>query len=184
MNAYLLFFLVLISSSVSSQNNERDQKIYALFDNTVNQINTKLSYGTVYKEKYIKKIKENHNFFVTDQFKKGSINYRGEVFCNVFLKYDIVDDFIVLKILNLDGYVSIVPEKELVKSFQIEDRSFIKTEEYGFVENVFKNDGFQLLKKHLKFVKENQDDKYIHHTFKIEKETFVEIIDKAKIRNL
>lgn len=167
----LLTFFCLTSFSALSQNNSK-ALFYTSFDNTIGQNNTPLSYGVIYKEKYIRRFKNNHNFFLNDQFKKGSIFYRNESFYNVELKYDIVDDFVIVRIRNQKQIISIIPEKKLIKTFQIGDLKFINTK-LGFIEEVTVNDKFSIYKKYKKISHENFDQSYKQHTFKEKKAQFL-----------
>ncbi|WP_075341286.1 hypothetical protein [Tenacibaculum agarivorans] len=174
MKKLTIFFLsVLFLQNLLSQDTKQHELLYSLLDNTINNVNTKLSYGTVYKEKYIKRSKETHNFFKTNVFQKGSITYRNEIFYNVFIKYDIVDDYVVLKISNLNQHISIIPEKEFVENFKIGATSFIKTKPYGFIEKIASNKHYSLFRKHRKVSKDNQDKNFVHHTFKKEKDLYI-----------
>ncbi len=168
-----LFFILILYNYIFSQKDNTNKLFYSLFDTSISNVNTKLSYGTAYKERYIKKTQKNHNFFRTSKFKKGSINYRNEYFYDVAIKYDLVNDIAILKISNLDQHISIVPEKNLIKSFQIDEISFVNTNKYGFLEEILVQKEFSILKKHQKTSKENIDDNYVYHTFKKKKDQFV-----------
>ncbi|CAM1344640.1 hypothetical protein [Tenacibaculum amylolyticum] len=169
----LLTFFFVISFSALCQNNSQSL-FYTSFDNTIGQSNTPLSYGTIFKETYRKRFKDNHNFFLNNQFNKGDILYRGEPYYNVQLKYDIVDDFVVLKITNQKQAISIVPDKELIKTFRIGNFKFVNTNtELGFLEEVALQDNFTVYKKHQKTSKENNDRDYRYHTFKKKKEEYL-----------
>ena len=144
----------------------QDNSLFTEFDNIVGINNTKLSYGVIYKEKYRKKFRDNHNFYIDDTFKTGSVFYRNQEFKNVELKYELVDDFIVVKINNQEQQISIVPEKTLVKRFSLENTSFIYSNSYGFLEELLVKEQFSVLKKHQKTAKENRDADYRYHTFR------------------
>ncbi|WP_299627954.1 hypothetical protein [uncultured Tenacibaculum sp.] len=168
-----IFFLNLfIIQSLLSQEQKPEQQLYSFLDNTINNVNTKLSYGDVYKEKYIKKTKNNHNFFDSSTFKKGSIIYRNEVFYDVLLKYEIVDDYVIIKLSNLKQNLSIIPGKRFVESFQIDTISFINTKQHGFLEVINSNKHFSIFRKHTKVRKDNNDNRFIHHTFKKKKDLY------------
>ena len=167
----LLSTLVVLFSCflVSGQ----DQSLHEDFDKIVSVNNTKLSYGVIYKEKYRKKDKDNHNFLIDENFKKGSVLYRNQKFNNIDLKYELVDDFIVVKINNQEQQISIIPEKTLVERFVIENRSFIYSEDYGFLEELLVRDQFAVFKKHQKSVRENRDADYRYHTFRKKENTIL-----------
>ncbi len=159
-------FLLLTTSVLYSQDKNIDNLFYSSFDNIIGQRNTKLSYGFVFKEKYRKRFKDNHNFFLNDQFKKGNIHYRGELFYNIGLKYDLVEDLLILKISNNEQLISVIPEKKNVLYFLLDNLKFVHTKKLGFLEEVIETKNFSIFKKHKKNVKENKDEKFIYHTFK------------------
>ncbi len=144
----------------------QDESLYSQFDKIIGPNNTKLSYGVIYKEKYRKKHRDNHNFYQDDSFKRGSIIYRGQVFNNIELKYELVDDFLVIQLSNNNQITSIIPEKSLVQKFSIENKKFINSSSFGFLEELLIKEEFSVLKKHRKLSKENRDADYRYHTFK------------------
>lgn len=165
----LTFFVTCICTFC--QNNS-ESLFYTSFDNTIGQNNTPLSYGVIYKEKYIKKIKDNHNFFLNDKFNEGSIHYRDQPFFNVQLKYDIVNDLIILKINSQDQIPSIILDKDLVRNFRINNFRFQNTP-LGFLEEVVMLNNYSIYKKHKKISKENIDGTYKHYTFKSKNPQFI-----------
>ncbi|MBA6155291.1 hypothetical protein H3Z83_01950 [Tenacibaculum sp. S7007] len=167
----LLVFFWSIHVNIYSQNHNK-KLFYSSFDNTVGLSNTLLSYGTLFKEKYIKRFKNNHNFFLNNKFNKGDIHYKGEPFFDVHLKYDIVDDFVVLKILNQKQNISIKPNKSLIKTFQIGNFKFVNTK-LGFLEELYVLKNFSIYKKHQKVSKENLDKLYKKYTFKEKEPQFI-----------
>lgn len=144
--------------------------IYASFDKTVGTLNTKLSYGVLFEEKYRKVTKNNHNFFLSDMFQKGNVRYQNEDFFDIEIKYDITNDILITRITNEQQKLSIILEKNLVKSFQISNFNFVNTfpQEYGYLEEVATFDNFSILKKHSKIVEKKTNKSFIHHTFKKE----------------
>ena len=160
----LLSTLVFVSCCFISF--AQNQSLFAEFDQAVGQNNTQLSYGVVYKEQYRKKIKDNHNFYQDESFKKGSLIYKNELFDNIKIKYELVDDFIVVNLKNQDQLISIIPEKSLVNLFVIDNLRFVNCGNQGFLQELLVKDGFGIYKKHKKFSKENRDADYRYHTFR------------------
>lgn len=157
-----------------SQNKEIDSLLFTSFDKTTDLLNSKLSYGLVFEEKWRKKIKNNHNFFLSDLFQKGNIHYRGEYFFDIKLKYDIVDDLVIARITNQQQKTSIVLEKNFINKFQLNNFNFVNTfpQDYGFLEIIFVADNFSILKKHQKVSNKNTDFNFIYHTFKKKKDKY------------
>ncbi len=169
----VIFSLFSIHIALSQEKNVNN-RMFSFFDKTIGANNTKLSYGTVFKEKYRRKLPQNHNYFKEELFTKGNITYRGENFYDVDIKYDIVDDFLVTKIINHQRQISIIPEKSLVSYFKINGHTFINTNNsnIGFLEQLVVSDTFSVLKKHRKTSKENKDRKYRYYTFKKKKDQY------------
>ncbi len=167
-----VLFVLLLCYTVNSQNSDR-LSLYENFDQLVGVKNTALSYGTIYYEKYRKKNKSNHNFLLDGSFKKGEITYRNQSFYAIDMKYDIVDDFLVIRIKDQDEIISIIPERNLIQHFKIEQFNFKYTEEFGFLEEIKTAEKFILFKKNQKDVIYNKEQDYLHHEFKKKKDIYI-----------
>ncbi len=161
----LLLSFFFINHFIFSQKPNINASFYSSFDKIIGIQNTDLSYGVLFEEKYIKR-KGNHNYLLQDQFTTGKIIYRGDSFFNVKMKYDLVDDIIIINITNDLNNISIIPEKELITEFTIHNSKFIFTKQHGFLEEIISKKTFSLYKKHIKTKKEKSDRKYIYYTFK------------------
>ncbi|CAM1365590.1 hypothetical protein [Tenacibaculum xiamenense] len=166
--------LVGLICTGTSQNSSTVSEIYSSFDETLGAYNTNLSYGDVFEEQYRKITKNNHNFFFKDEFLKGSVSYRGDIFFNIELKYDVVNDLLVARINNQNESIAIVLEKQQVDTFKINNSNFINTfdEKYGFLEELVKAENFSILKKHKKLARSKKDLHFVHHVFKKKKDRF------------
>lgn len=161
----LLILVCFINLAIYCQLDNTQNLFYSFFDNTVGQQN--INFGSIFKEKY-RKIKGNHNYFLTNLFQKGTITYRNQLFTNVKIKYDLNQDQIILNIRNQERNISIIPEKKLITNFAIKNINFINVENHGFLEQIFTSTSFSLLKKHFKTKKQNREKGYIYYTFKKE----------------
>lgn len=165
MKTLLIVLLFLVTPILFSQESKISKSFYSSFDKTIGLQNTNLSYGVIFKENY-RKLKGNHNFFFNDHFESGNITYREDSYFNVKMKYDLVDDVIILNIANKDQNISLIPEKELISKFSFYNLKFVYTKEHGFLEEKTSNKNFSIYTKHIKKAKENRDRKYIYYTFK------------------
>lgn len=161
----LLVSLFFINHFIFSQKENTNNSFYTSFDKIIGIQNTDLSYGTIFREKYIKR-KGSHNYLLNDQFTTGKIIYRGDSFFNIKMKYDLVDDIIIINITDNLNNVYIIPEKKLITRFLIHNLKFIHTQQYGFLEEIASKKTFSIYKKHIKTAKENRDRKYVYYTFK------------------
>ncbi|SNR15390.1 hypothetical protein [Tenacibaculum jejuense] len=157
-------FVFLLCYTVKSQN--LDHSLYKKFDQIIGVKNTPLSYGAIYLEKYRVLNKTNHNFLLDNGFQKGNIKYRNQNFYDVDLKYDIVDDFIVVRIKDQNQIISIIPEKSLIQNFELHQLNFKNAGNLGFLEEMVNTDNYSLYKKHQKDVIENKEKNYLRHQFK------------------
>lgn len=102
---------------------------------------------------------EGDPYFITGEFKKGSINYSGRKYDSVPLMYDIARNQLV--ILAPDKISSVVLENDFIDSFTLHDHHFIKLlQDYkqnlnnsGFYDLLY-NGNIQLLAKRVKNIDE------------------------------
>ncbi|RKF03557.1 hypothetical protein C8N26_1946 [Tenacibaculum lutimaris] len=157
-----------------SQTKQVNKLIFTSFDRIIGMNNTNLSYGVVFTEKYRRKLANNHNYFKHDFFTKSTIVYQGEHFYDIDLKYDIVDDILIIKIKNDHSQISISPEKNLISEFKLDNHTFVNSykKNIGYLELLTLSDEFSILKKHHKTSTENRDRRFIYHTFKKKNEQY------------
>ncbi len=154
----LIILLIFNSSFLFSQIKQEQKEYYNWFDEIVGIENTNLFIGLVYKEKHIK-LKENSNFFLSPEFLFGYVNYDGELYFDLEMKYDVYEQEILVKLQNRkSGYTVIKLIKDKVKEFIIDNHKFLKldardideTNIFGFHEVVLKNDFLTVFEKHKK----------------------------------
>jgi hypothetical protein len=83
-----------------------------------------LDNGFLYIEKYTRKI--GHQFFMNDQLYNGMLVYRGEVYKDIEMKYDIYEQQLVLSINNNNSTEWIVPHNDFISVFSLGDKFFSK----------------------------------------------------------
>jgi len=161
--AITLYFLItsLLSFSQSSDSNKA---YYTAFDKILGLKNTDLSHGVLFKEKY-RTLKNNHHYFRTDRFAMGNVTYQHTVFFDVYLKYDLAEDNLIVKIPGEFEAFSVVLEKHLVEQFSIGDHQFIHIKDYGFHEVLFSGASMSVYKKYTKSKKKKLDKTSIYYTF-------------------
>lgn len=151
--------LVLSQEKVSTENN-----FYINFDKSVNLLNTNISHGISFKEKF-RKIKGNHNYYLSNDFFNGEINYRGENFPNINFKYDLVDDNLIVQIPHKQHKLHIILEKKLVSNFQLNNVTFYNIKSMGFAEKIVIEKKVSLFKKHLKKPIKKLNQNFTHFEF-------------------
>lgn len=172
----LLILVFFINIPMFFAQNE-DSQLYNTFDNKVGNENVNLNYGVVFEEKYRKK-KGNHNYFISERYQKGQLKFRNQVFYDKYIKYELSEDLLILKVNTKSIEESIILDKSLVSEFQIAGKKFINYNDYGFLEQVYFSNTFSLLKKYHKKRKENKDGAYVYYTFKKEIKHLVDFDDK------
>lgn len=160
----LLAVLVLLPFFSFSQTQNTEQEIYTLFDEVVGTDNTGIYKGTEYQEKY-KFTDKKHPYFKAQSFVIGSLNYEGELYFNLNMRYNLHEQEIILKIQNRNSTNVIIKLfKDKVSGFTIDGHRFVKVSGvdsnndniFGFYEVAFSNEIFLLLIKH----KKNKTDSY------------------------
>lgn len=186
-NCLLLFSILLCNITFSQQ----EKTYYAQFDHIVNPKNTSLSYGVLFKEKF-RKLRGDHNYYLTNYFLTGNVNYQGEKFTDVIFKYDLVDDQVIVKIPDNDETFIFILENKLVSNFTIKDIAPIKSKSisvkeelvisklkrelkttnfintnssFGFVEPLTKNKFLSLYKKYKKKAYRKSKENFVHFEF-------------------
>ena len=142
----VFIFLLIKFTNIYSQN---VSSFYTSFDQKIGISNTNLTYGVSFKEKH-RTSKNNHNYFLSNYFSDGNITYKNETFYKVKIKYDLIDDLIILNINSNKENKAILLEKEFISNFYIKNKKFINTNEFGFIEEISTDKLFSIYKKHKK----------------------------------
>ena len=117
--------------------------------------------GPQYVE-YYQQINEGHPFFLNIDFNTGSVRYDNILYEKVPLKYDIIQNKIVL--LNASGVFRLSPSNDRIDYFTILNHTFIKIEKdssrpslpkSGFYEVLFGDQHLVLLRKETKSLQED-----------------------------
>ncbi len=156
-----LNFLILLftTSFFAIAQSNSDEKYYKWFDSTIGIENTGLYNGVEYidaeqaKGEFIK-------FLYRGDFRNGTIDYDGQTYYDIPLKYDVFNDKLVIKIVgdNSTSILQLFTEK--LSSFKTSGQSFTKIENTitendndklsGFYEILFDSSEIKVYKKHRK----------------------------------
>lgn len=175
----LVILLIIISATSSSYSqNNPEISLYTKFDSIVGRENLGLNNGTIHSNLY-RVVSKNQRYFIKDEFSIGQLSYDNQIYLNVNLKYDLLEDQLVFKHKNQSDNLSINLNRAKVNFFIIKNKKFIninldtslesKTLNGFFEENYIGNE-ISLYIKHFKERKEiNQSDgvysDYIDRTF-------------------
>lgn len=158
---YLLIIAGLFSVPVYSQTG-----IFNLYTGDSNREYTgKVEIYELYDGKeylnYAPSLAKGHPFLIEREFNKGKIVYKGKVYENVPVLYDLVTDQLVL--LHYDNFNRIQLFKPYIASFEIEGMQFIHLKEIkspGFYQLLHQGN-ITLLAKKKKILKENVEQRKV-----------------------
>lgn len=172
---YCIFVIVNINLLYSQSDDTAVKGYYQWFDKAVGLENSGLYNGVVYIEKHRMRDKK-QKFFDTTEFLKGTIDYDGQLYFDVPMKYDVNEDQVLIRLNRV-----LLLKKSKIKSFSINGHQFEKLEQpeagklpiNGFFEVLFEKESFKLIKKHKKEVREKYGDKLVFHEFVDKNEYFL-----------
>ncbi|TYA74729.1 hypothetical protein [Seonamhaeicola marinus] len=178
MKYYSLKFLALLlvfSTGVAQENNSKLQS-YTLYDNYMPE----LSFGAYIGQEYLdafpesmRSVKDNNKFFETYNFTNANIVYNQQPYFNLELKYDLLNDILVVKYVNTRVHLLALNPAQ-VSEFEILGETFKRlpfSENIasiygnGFFNESFKGKHFALYIKHRKKAKELLDENKVRYEF-------------------
>jgi len=188
---------ILVPFLVLGQVSESKQDIYMLFDNTVGFDNTGIYNGIEYREKF-RTLNNNHAYFISPDFVKSYIEYDGQIYYNINLKYNLYDQNVIAKLKSKNSSEAVIRlYKDRIGSFSINNRRFINIlSKYnnvkGFYEEAFYDADFSLLIKHQKFKKDLYQNEQMYVDYVTAKKEYLilsnnrynEVDSKKDIANL
>lgn len=135
---------------------------YKAFDSIIGQSQTNLYNGLKYNDKY-RASPENHKFYDYYKFVKSDLVYDHQPFFDIDLKYDLVNDLVVIQPKGDKSYIELQLISDQVSEFNIGNHHFynlsqnqdLKAMEYGgFFEKTYSGDVLNLYAKSIKKVNE------------------------------
>lgn len=158
----VLFGLFLNIYTTQSQTND-DIIVYNWFDKNLGLESLDFKNGLAHLN--FDKTATNQNRYLTDEFKKGSINYNEQIYFDLFLKYDIYSDELVLRPYDEANTTKINLIKDNIKSFIIGNEKFTNLKELntsifkgGYYEEVLIKNNITLYIKYYKEKKKSTKD--------------------------
>lgn len=164
--------LLLAKTNSSAQSSAKDSSMrIAAIHNTAREYQrfiataAPLYSGPQYVEYYLL-ITIGHPFFLNNNFNTGSVRFDHILYENVKLKYDILENKIVLK--DPSGLFAVNPDYDKIDHFTVENHLFSKLEKEtinnslpksGFYEVLFTGTNLVLYKKETKILMEDLNDK-------------------------
>jgi len=182
---FLALLLILFSFPRSTFGQKQSMEAHnTYFDKAIGIQNTGLYQGIVYTEKY-RTINEKTQFFKTRQFSSGSVNYEGQDYYDLDLKYDVYEDQVLLRLVTSVGGGTLQLFPDRLNSFVIDGHRFIKIlpkdtpdiNLYGFYEVSMSGAYFTLFTKFTKKSFERKDRKSLYYEFVPGKSEYVLLYD-------
>ncbi|MBF4514909.1 hypothetical protein IRZ71_01045 [Flavobacterium sp. ANB] len=126
-SAFLILFGLFINIySIHSQTNN-DVALYNWFDKAVGKENLELYNGPRHINFY-RTFDKSHSYYISEDYSNGNLNYQGQNYYNLNLKYDVNNDLLVLKSVGEYEYLGINLIKEKTAYFTLQNKKFINIE--------------------------------------------------------
>lgn len=177
-NLIVVFFLSL-TLVVTCQVDLSEDAYYKVYDDYIGLENSELNNGVIVLQQY-RTMDKSHMFFEKPEFLEGQVMYKNQGY-STKLKYDLLNDLVVIKNESNNNTLPISLNSKLVDSFVIDNHNFVKLPvqknleflfENGFFEEVFKGEKFNLYIKHRKELKKNTNRSRILYFF-LEEQTYL-----------
>nr|WP_297917122.1 hypothetical protein [uncultured Allomuricauda sp.] len=161
--------------------NPSSDSLYLWFDQKIGILNSGLYASEAFVEEY-QVINEKHRFFESPNYLTGTLWCQDIPYHQVFLKYDLFQDKIIVYPREITGVSPIQLTDSQVDSFQIRNKKFIKkiatnigsNSIFGFFEVLVKSKNYSLLKKHRKIDVRKLNRNRVYYEFKPKDEYILE----------
>lgn len=125
-SAFLILFGLFLNIYVIHSQTNNDVNVYNWFDKTVGKDNLDLNNGVPHTNPY-KAIGDSHLYLI-NKYEIGKINFDGQKYYDVKLKYDVYRDILVLNPYGESENIGINLNQSKISSFSILDKNFVKIE--------------------------------------------------------
>lgn len=182
----ILFGLFLNISAIHSQTSSNDISTYNWFDKTVGIENLNLINGVPHTNPF-RTIDENNMYYI-NQYELGSLNYEGQTYYNVMLKYDIYRDILALNPFGESENIGVNVIKTKVQFFSIKDKNFVNIDKKdpavpeftaGYYEENKISPDFVLYIKHHKNQQKTIVESVLYYHFKEDTSFFLDLKNKT-----
>lgn len=173
----IVFLLLLCTGYSFSQDKTNTSKYYNTFDSYFKHQNKGVFNGMEYIDEYPEiplKAKTNNKFYGTYDFLNGNIVYNGQPYYDIKMKYDLLNDLVVLEYVNKKvNFISL--NSNLINEFEVLGSTFVRLEsnpvivpyyDNGFFEEAFLGNTFSLFVKYKKEKIQDLSNKRVYFKFK------------------
>ncbi|MBF4506674.1 hypothetical protein IRZ83_08335 [Flavobacterium sp. JLP] len=158
-----IFGLLLSIHSIHSQS-VKEIEIYKWFDKTLGIESLDIKNGLAHLN-FDKTVENQNRYYGSGDFKKGNVNYNGQDYFDLFFKYDIYSDELILRPYDELNTTKINLIKENISYFTLGNEKFVNLKELknssfqaGFYEEVIIANDLKLYIKYHKEKKKNIKD--------------------------
>ncbi|MGJ8742973.1 hypothetical protein [Polaribacter sp.] len=149
-----------------------NKEAFIWLDSMIGKHNLPINNGVIYIEQY-RTLKDNHHFLIDHNFHNGDVEYDGQTYYNIPIKYDVFEDNLIVKIPSVNENYPLVLAKEKISAFYLNSNSFINTKENGFMSQLSKYKDFILYKKYFKKRLSKTSTRFSYHKFIPENTYFI-----------
>lgn len=180
-NTTLVYLIVLNFANAQTSLLEQNRLEYEAYDSFLPHKNKDIFNGFEYVDLYRSRYEYNHKFYGVSYFLSGDLLYEGRPFFSLKMKYNILDDLLLLNYLSFESnYLCLLSER--VDEFTIDKAKFIRLPRNKDLEPFYLNGFFKViysnesdLAVYVKYQKKKYnivEDRRIYYGFS-EKKTFV-----------
>ncbi len=126
-SAFLILFGLFLNIFIIHSQTSNTSSLYNWFDKTIGKENLELYNGPRHINFY-RTFDKSHSYYITDDYSNGNVNYQGQNYYNLNLKYDVNHDDLVLKSVGEYDYLGINLIKEQTAFFTLHNKKFINIE--------------------------------------------------------
>ena len=153
-------------------------KAITLYDREMD-INTMLYTGVSYYDPHT--TIRGHQFFGDDYWEQGSIDYNGQHYDSIYLKYDVFKDQLLVENFNSSGFLSpIVLDRNKVYSFILKGHHFIKIEadttsilRTGYYDLLYQGDELQFVVRRRKEIVDSNEISSVRQEFAVKDRFYI-----------
>lgn len=169
---YISFLSILLSVQSAAGQEWSDSTAYEVFDQLIGLENTALYNGPHFEDENIYAYDDSHIYLDTPKFVLGSLVYSGQQYDQVWLKYDLFEDFLITRSEDHLSLFKVRLRPQAIEKFRLHDRHFVRLTgvDYdlagnGFFEVAWQEGEDVLYIKHTKIKKRRTIDRVLQYYF-------------------
>ncbi len=182
----LYFFAFFINVSSLHSQSKDDILIYNWFDKVTGKENLDINNGTLNNNPY-KTIGYESMYYNNDDYQSGTLNYENQIYFDVYLKYDLYNDQLIINPSGLNKKIGINLNSSKVASFTIGGKHFVKIDKKdslkpevptGYYEEIKIAPDFIFYIKHHKEIRKKISDNGVYYNFTSNNLFFIKYLNK------